>query len=76
MLDEAFSETTNAVAARVPCDPQLVRAYAASGWLECRTLASGMRLFKPSASERVRAIRAERLARRGKYKRHEKVAAP
>ncbi|HEX4025887.1 MAG TPA: hypothetical protein VHX52_14475 [Steroidobacteraceae bacterium] len=70
MQDEPYTETTNTVAALVPCDPKLVRCYAAWGWIECRTLASGMRLFRPSAPEKVRRIRAERIARRGRYLRN------
>lgn len=69
MLDEPFSETTNEIAARAGCDPSLVRIYARNGWIESRMLVNGMRLFKSSASERVRAIRAERIARRGRYPR-------
>jgi hypothetical protein len=64
---DQFTETTNTVARAVdpPCDPGTVRDYADQGLIECLRLANGVRLFKPSASERVRQIRAERLARRG-----------
>jgi len=64
-MDENFSETTNTIAAKVPCDPGTVREYADAGWLECRRLASGIRLFKATAVEQVRKVRAERMARRG-----------
>lgn len=62
---EEFSETVNTVAHGVPCDPCTVRVYADSGLIECKRLASGLRLFKPSATALVQQIRAERLARRG-----------
>lgn len=74
MPDEPYSRTTNEVAAQVPCDPKLVRNYAGWGWIECRTLTNGMRLFQPSAAEKVRRIRAERIARRGRYLRNAKPA--
>jgi hypothetical protein len=64
-MDENYSETSNTIAAKVPCDASTVRGYADAGWLECRRLASGVRLFKASAVERVRKLRAERLGRRG-----------
>jgi hypothetical protein len=64
-MDENYTQTSNTIAAKVPCDPSLVRAYADAGWIECRRLASGVRLFKPSAISAVRKLRAERLARRG-----------
>lgn len=68
---EQFTETTNTVARAVdpPCDPGTVRDYADWGLIECRRLANGVRLFKPSAVSEVREIRAERLGRRGGPKR-------
>ncbi len=62
---DTFSLTTAAIAHAVPCDPGIVRLYADMGWLECRRLSNGVRLLKPSAVEKVRKLRAERLARRG-----------
>jgi hypothetical protein len=64
-MDENFSETSNTIAAKVPCDASTVRDYADAGWIECRRLANGIRLFKPSAVNSIRKLRAERLARRG-----------
>ena len=64
-MDENYTETSNTVAGKVPCDAGLVRDYADAGWIECRRLANGVRLFKPSAVQAVRKLRAERLARRG-----------
>jgi hypothetical protein len=64
-MDENYSETSNTIAAKVPCDASTVRGYADAGWLECRRLASGVRLFKASAVEQVRKLRAERIAHRG-----------
>ena len=62
---DAFSETTNAIAAAVPCDAGTVRAYCDFGWIEYRRLRNGMRLLRPSAVVAVRKLRAERLAHRG-----------
>ena len=70
-MDENYSETSNAIAAKVPCDAGTVRDYADAGWVECRRLANGIRLFKPSAVNAVRKLKAERLARRGERPRAE-----
>jgi hypothetical protein len=72
-MDEDYSETSNAIAAKVPCDAGTVRDYADAGWIECRRLANGIRLFKPTAVAAIQKLRAERLARRGG--RHRVVAA-
>jgi hypothetical protein len=63
--NEGFTETTNSIAAAVPCDPGTVRDYCDEKLLEHRRLPSGVRLLKPSAVKDVRALRRERLARRG-----------
>lgn len=65
-MDENFSETSNTIAARVPCDASTVRLYADAGWIECRRLANGIRLFKTSAVDTVRKVRAQRRAHRGR----------
>jgi DNA-binding transcriptional MerR regulator len=70
-MDENFTETTNPIAARVPCDASTVRDYADAGWVECRRLANGTRLFKPSAAEQIRKLRAQRMAHRGNRRRIE-----
>lgn len=64
-MDDIFSETTSTIAAAVPCNGATVRDYADWGLIECRRLANGTRLLKPSAVEKVRKLRAQRLARRG-----------
>jgi hypothetical protein len=76
-LDEQFTLTTSAVAREVdpPCDPSTVRDYADWGLIECFRLASGVRLFKPSAAAEVIRIRAERLSRRGGNTRRAPAAA-
>jgi hypothetical protein len=74
-MDEVFTETTNTIAAAVPCNPATVRGYADWGWIEHRRLANGVRLFKRSAIERVRKLRAERLARRGGSRRQSEIPA-
>jgi hypothetical protein len=71
---ESFSQTTNAIAAAVPCDAGTVRDYCDLGLLEHQRLANGVRLLKPSAAQRVREIRAQRLARRGG--RHDRRPTP
>jgi hypothetical protein len=62
---EIFSETTSSIAGAADCEPGLVRNYCDWGLIECRRLKSGMRLLKPSAAEKVRKLRTQRLARRG-----------
>jgi len=64
-MREAYTETTNAIAAAVPCDAGTVRTYCDLGLLDYQRLANGIRLMKPSAAGLVREIRSERLARRG-----------
>lgn len=76
MTDDDFRLTSGLVAAKVPCDQGVVRQYADAGWIECRRLANGVRLFRPSSVEKVRRLRAERLARRGKYERTRPQGAP
>jgi hypothetical protein len=73
-MDEIFTETTNTIAASVPCNPATVRSYSDWGLIEHRRLANGVRLFKRSAIERVRKLRAERLAHRGGRRRAEAPA--
>jgi DNA-binding transcriptional MerR regulator len=75
MTDDDFCLTTGSVAAKAHCDQGIVRTYADAGWIECRRLANGVRLFRPSAIEKVRRLRAERLSRRGKYVRSPQVEA-
>lgn len=60
-----FSETTNDVAAAVPCNAETVRDYCDLGLIEHRRLSNGVRLLRASAVEDVRRIRAQRLAHRG-----------
>jgi hypothetical protein len=75
MAKEEFTESTTSIAAQVgaldgrPCDPGTVRDYADLDLIEHRRLKSGARLFKPSAVAKVRKLRAERIARRGKHPR-------
>jgi hypothetical protein len=68
-MDDDFRLTVNQVASQAKCDPCTVRCYADAGFIECRRLASGMRLLRPTAVAKVRALRAERMSRRGKYPR-------
>lgn len=72
--DERFSETTNAIARRVPCDAGTVRLYADKNLIECLRLQSGVRLFKVSAAAEVRAIREARMARSGNPRRRSAAA--
>lgn len=65
MNGEEFSATVNEIARRALCDPGTVRGYADHGLVECRRLANGVRLFRPSAWRQVADILAQRLARRG-----------
>ena len=72
-MAEDFSETTTAIAGKVPCDASLVRRYADLGLIEQRRLMNGMRVFQPSAAESIRKLRAERIARRGRHVRQPKA---
>jgi len=68
-MSDDYTQTPNTIAALVPCDPATVRHYADCGLLEHRKTPHGMRLFKLSAVEHVRRLRANSLARRGRYPR-------
>lgn len=68
-MSDDFELTCSRVAALAGCGENLVREYADAGLLESRRLSNGMRVFRPDAAERVRQIKAERLARRGRYQR-------
>ena len=65
MTAESYSETTGSVARQAGVLAETVRLYGDLGLLECTRLSNGIRLFKPSAAERVREIYTERMARRG-----------
>ena len=64
-MTETYCETTGTTARKAGVLPETVRAYADLGLLEFVRIANGMRMFRPDAAERVRKIRAERMARRG-----------
>jgi DNA-binding transcriptional MerR regulator len=66
MTDELHTETTTTIARSACVLAETVRDYENLGLLECVRLPSGVRLFKPSAAQRVREIFAERMARRGR----------
>ena len=74
MTDLEWSETTSKVAAGADCQPNLVRQYSDEGLLESRRLPNGTRLFRADAAERVRKLKAERLALRGRHSRKPAVA--
>lgn len=65
MLQEDFTETSTAIAARAACQPYLVRKYASQGWVPYRAASNGTWLFQPSAATTVRDLKAKGLARRG-----------
>jgi DNA-binding transcriptional MerR regulator len=56
MTAENFSETTSSVARQAGVLAETVRLYGKLGLLECLRLPNGIRLFKPSAADRVRKI--------------------
>lgn len=75
MMEEIFSETTSSLGREAGVLPETVRLYDKLGLIESVRLANGIRLFKPSAAERVRAIYCERMARRGGHPRRVRVTA-
>jgi DNA-binding transcriptional MerR regulator len=62
---DGFTETTGSLARKAGVLPETVRAYGDMGLIECKRVANGMRMFRPSAVTQVRRILAERLANRG-----------
>jgi hypothetical protein len=64
-MQDEFCETVNSIARRVPCQAATVRRYANFGWIESRRLSNGMLVLKPSAADKVRKLRAQRLAKWG-----------
>ena len=69
MSDQDWTETTGTVAWKAGCHPDLVRQYANDGLIESRRLPNGTRLFRVEAADRVRQLKAERLALRGRHAR-------
>ncbi len=65
MGNEVFDATSTELARLARCNPNTIRAYAKAGLIECRTLSSGIFLFKRSSAEVVRRLRIERLSHRG-----------
>lgn len=60
-----FTQTSSSIARVADCTAALVRKYADEGLIECKRSTDGRRLFPHSAADTVRALKAERLARRG-----------
>ena len=60
-----YTETTGSLARIAGVLPETVRAYGDMGLIDCKRMANGMRMFRPSAAEQVKKILAQRLARRG-----------
>jgi hypothetical protein len=67
--DLEWPETTGTVARKAGCEAQLVREYADARLIPSRRLPNGTRLFRADADAQVRKLKAERLARRGRYSR-------
>lgn len=61
-----YTQTSSSIARAADCAPALVRKYADAGLIDCVRSADGRRLFASSTAETVRALKAQRLARRGK----------
>lgn len=62
----AFELTTSGLAREAKVIAETVREYADLGLIECRRLENGTRLFQRSAITKVRVIREQRLANRGR----------
>jgi hypothetical protein len=63
---QAYEDTTGALARRAETTVQSVIKYCELGLLDFITLPNGMRLLRRGQEERVRQIRAQRLANRGR----------
>lgn len=63
-MDE-FTDTTGSLSREAGTTVPTIRLYAKLGLLEFVTAADGTRLFRRGQAERVKAIYASRLARRG-----------
>jgi len=66
MDGDHFTLTTGSIARQADVLEATVRRYADRGLLEYVRLYNGVRLFKPSAIERARALKAERWSRCGR----------
>ena len=62
---DVYTNTSGDIAQKVPCQPDLIRQYSNMGLIQCRRLPNGTRLFSAEVVERVREIKAKRLANRG-----------
>jgi DNA-binding transcriptional MerR regulator len=58
-------ETTTSLANKAGTTAETVRLYTQLGLIECQRLPNGVRLYRSEAVARVKAIFAERMARRG-----------
>ena len=63
-MSDDYTETTGSLARKAGVLPETVRAYADKGLIECTRLENGVRMFRGSAAEQVRAIIAGRAPRR------------
>jgi len=62
-----YTETSGDVARRAGVSQVLVQQYARKGLLEFVELANGTRLFRASAADQVRQLKADRLAKRRRH---------
>jgi hypothetical protein len=67
MSSEHFNETSGSIARLAECSASYVIELARRGDIPHVTTSNGWRLFRREVAERVKAIKAERLARRGRY---------
>ncbi len=66
--EEAFTETSAAVARAALSSIPTVKLYGDLGFIEFIRASNGVRLHRPSASKTVRAVLKKRLANKGRRK--------
>lgn len=66
IMEREFTLTTGALSRESEASEGSVRHYANLGLIEFRLASNGARLYPKTAIERVRAIKSERMSKRGR----------
>ena len=74
LMDGKYTDTTTDLARLARVNPATIRLYADEGLLDFVVIRDGMRLFRTGQADRVKALRAERIARRGNRRPKEQSA--
>lgn len=64
--DDDFDCTSGDLARKAGTLTETVREYGDKGWIPCKRLPNGTRLFRSRDASAVQKIKAERLANRGR----------